>query len=79
MHGIVSSLGGGKEVNWILTHKDRADVDEGRSAPGDMADVKTLIKAWDPVFQKIVGACKECLDWKLVYRDPPPTVSGSEC
>jgi len=43
MHGIISSLGAGNEVNWVLTHKDSAAVYEGWSVPGNMEDGKALI------------------------------------
>jgi len=74
MHGFVTSLRNGKEINWVLTHKDEANIDEGWAIPGNMEDVKELLKGWDPIFQKVVDKCDECIDWKLVYRDPLPTV-----
>jgi salicylate hydroxylase len=74
MHGFVTTLRGGEEVNWVLTHKDTRDVDEGWVEPGDMTDVIALMNGWDPQFRRVVEKCEECLDWKLVYRDPLPTV-----
>jgi salicylate hydroxylase len=74
MHGFVTSLRDGKEINWVLTHRDHANVDEGWAIPGNMDDVKALMKGWDPLFRHVVDKCTECIDWKLVFRDPLPTV-----
>jgi salicylate hydroxylase len=68
LHGFVSTLRGGKDINAVLTHKDVSDVAEGWNFPGNRQDVLDTIKGWDPVFVRVWEKILNIVDWKLVYR-----------
>lgn len=79
VHFLFSTLKGGSDCCWVLTHKDEHDIDESWSFPGKLAEVIEVLRDWDPMCTKIVSKTPEekLVDWKLVYRDPLPTwVSG---
>ncbi|KAF2644096.1 FAD/NAD(P)-binding domain-containing protein [Massarina eburnea CBS 473.64] len=79
VHFLFSTVKGGKDCAWVLTHKDDHDIDESWSFPGNLDEVKELLKPWDPMCTKIISKTpeKNLVDWKLLYRDPLPTwVSG---
>ena len=73
MHCVQNTLRGGDEFNWIITHKDTADITESWSQPGDMDEVRRLVETLDPRIATAVRKTDECLDWKICYRDPIPT------
>ncbi|OCT47683.1 monooxygenase [Cladophialophora carrionii] len=73
MHCVQNTLRGGREFNWIITHKDTADVRESWSQPGDMDEVRRLVETLDPRIATAIRMTDECLDWKICYRDPIPT------
>jgi salicylate hydroxylase len=73
MHCVQNTLRGGAEFNWIITHKDTADVRESWSQPGDMDEVRRLVETLDPRIATAIRMTDECLDWKICYRDPIPT------
>src|SRR5277367_5855828 len=56
-----------------MTHKDEGDIGESWQQPGNLEDVYKLIKGWSPDLVAAVHKMKECLDWKICYRDPLPT------
>ncbi|KAF4620124.1 hypothetical protein G7Y89_g14698 [Cudoniella acicularis] len=73
-----NTLRDGDEVNWIITHKDVEDIKESWFQPGDMNAVRELVQDCDPRMKAVMEKTKECLDWKICYRDPIPTwVSNS--
>ena len=72
LHLVQNTLRGGKEFNWILTHKDDEDIKESWFQPGDMDKVRELIQDLDPQIASAIKKTKECLDWKICYRDPIP-------
>ena len=72
LHLVQNTLRGGKEFNWILTHKDDEDIKESWFQPGDMNKVRELIHDLDPQIASAIKKTKECLDWKICYRDPIP-------
>ncbi|PVH96976.1 FAD/NAD(P)-binding domain-containing protein [Periconia macrospinosa] len=79
VHFLFSTLKGGKDCCWVLTHRDEHDIDESWSFPGKISEVKKLLEPWDPMCTKIISKTPEekLVDWKLVYRDPLPNwVSG---
>ncbi|KAF2452203.1 FAD/NAD(P)-binding domain-containing protein [Karstenula rhodostoma CBS 690.94] len=79
VHFLFSTLKGGSDCCWVLTHKDEHDIDESWSFPGKLSEVKEVLRDWDPLCTKIISKTPEekLVDWKLVYRDPLPTwVSG---
>ncbi|KAF2005634.1 FAD/NAD(P)-binding domain-containing protein [Amniculicola lignicola CBS 123094] len=79
VHFLFSTLKGGSDCCWVLTHRDEADIAESWSFPGYLKDVYKVLEGWDPMCTKIVSKTPESVlvDWKLVYRDPLPTwVSG---
>ncbi|KAM7213773.1 6-hydroxynicotinate 3-monooxygenase [Rhypophila decipiens] len=73
VHFLFSTIKGGKDCCWVLTHKDEHDIDESWSFPGKVEDVFKVLEGWDPVCRAIVEKTPSLVDWKLVYRDPLPT------
>ncbi|KAK4224932.1 hypothetical protein QBC38DRAFT_484386 [Podospora fimiseda] len=73
MHVVQNTLRQGKEFNWILTHKDDGDIPESWFQPGDMNEVRKLVKDIDPEIRGIIMATGKCLDWKICYREPLKT------
>ena len=72
-HFLFSTLKGGKDCCWVLTHRDEHYIDESWSFPGKLEDVYKVLEGWDPVCKAIVEKTPSLVDWKLVYRDPLPT------
>lgn len=73
VHVVQNTLRGGEEFNWILTHKDTEDIAESWFQPGDMDQVRAIIKDLDPEIAPVLAQTEQCLDWKICYRDPIPT------
>ncbi|KAH7143449.1 hypothetical protein EDB81DRAFT_759891 [Dactylonectria macrodidyma] len=73
VHFLFSTIKGGKDCCWVLTHKDDHDIDESWSFPGKIEEVLEVLKDWDPICSAIVEKTPSVVDWKLVYRDPLPT------
>lgn len=73
VHLVQNTLRNGEEFNWILTHKDTEDIKESWFQPGDMDAVREIIADLDPRIAAAVRKTKECLDWKICYRDPIPS------
>lgn len=73
VHFLFSTLKGGSDCCWVLTHKDDADIEESWSFPGKLEDVFKVLEGWDPMCKAIVEKTPSLVDWKLVYRDPLPT------
>ncbi|KAL1850575.1 hypothetical protein Plec18170_006860 [Paecilomyces lecythidis] len=73
MHLVQNTLRDGGEFNWIITHKDTEDIKESWFQPGDMDDVRRLVKGWDPTITSAINVTPSCLDWKICYRAPLPT------
>lgn len=49
VHFIHGTSMNGKEIHWLLTHLDTADVEESWMLPGDPKDALEVVKGWDPV------------------------------
>jgi 2-polyprenyl-6-methoxyphenol hydroxylase-like FAD-dependent oxidoreductase len=76
LHFLVSSLKGGKEFNWVFTHKDDGDIEESWQFPGRVEDCLKYVEGWAPIVQEIVRATPRdarLIDHKLVFREPLPT------
>ncbi|KAB8261891.1 hypothetical protein BDV32DRAFT_157875 [Aspergillus pseudonomiae] len=75
VHLLVSTLKGGKDVCWVLTHKDASDISDRWSFPGKLTDVYKVLEGWDPVCHRIISKTPESalIDWKLIWQDPLPT------
>ncbi|OHE95098.1 hypothetical protein CORC01_09622 [Colletotrichum orchidophilum] len=71
-HFLFSTLKGGQDCSWVLTHKDDYDIDESWSFPGKIQDVFQALKGWDPICHAIVEKTPSLVDWKLMYRDALP-------
>ena len=79
VHFLFSTIKNGTDCCWVLTHRDKHDIDESWSFPGYLKDVQQVLAGWDPMCWKIVSKTPEdkLVDWKLVYRDSLPNwVSG---
>ncbi|KAK5138481.1 hypothetical protein LTR08_000067 [Meristemomyces frigidus] len=74
VHFLFSTIKGGSDCCWVLTHVDDADIEESWSFPGKLEDVYKVFDGWDPLCKRIVSKTPEekLVDWKLVYRDPLP-------
>ncbi|KAK4185717.1 6-hydroxynicotinate 3-monooxygenase [Podospora australis] len=72
-HVVQNTLRGGREFNWILTHKDDGDVPESWFQPGDMNEVRRWAADIDPNIREAIMTTEKCLDWKICYRKPLPT------
>lgn len=68
VHGLVTTVCDGAQINAVLTHKDEADIAEGWSTQGKREDVLNCIKGWDPSLVRVWEKIENILDWKLVYR-----------
>lgn len=68
MHGFVTTIRDGEEINAVLTHKDDADISEGWNVPGHREEILEAIKGWDPVFVRVWERIQNIIDWKLIYR-----------
>lgn len=75
VHLIQNTLRDGEEFNWILNRKDPSELDPDESwfHQGDMNEVREIMKTCDPRIAAAVNQTKECLDWKICYRDPIPS------
>ncbi|KAL4932106.1 uncharacterized protein BDV17DRAFT_301091 [Aspergillus undulatus] len=75
VHLLVSSLKGGKDVCWVLTHKDESTQTTPLSRPGYLPDVYAILKEWTPLCTRIVSKTPpdRLIDWKLIWQDPLPT------
>ena len=73
VHFLFSTIKGGTDCCWVLTHRDEHDIDESWSFPGKLEDVYKVLEGWDPICRAIVEKTPALVDWKLVYRDPLPT------
>ncbi|KAH7064443.1 salicylate hydroxylase [Paraphoma chrysanthemicola] len=73
VHLIQNTLRDGDEFNWIITHKDTENIAESWFQPGDMDAVRKIVSDCDPRIAAAVTKTKECLDWKICYRDPIPS------
>jgi len=69
-HVVQNTLRGGREFNWILTHRDEGDVPESWFQPGDMNEVRKLVADIDPAIREAIRSTEKCLDWKICYRKP---------
>ena len=68
LHGFVTLIRDGKEINAVLTHKDVADISEGWNFPAKREDILKAVEGWDPVFVRVWEKIQNVIDWKLVYR-----------
>ena len=79
VHAIVATIKGGKEFNWVLTHKDLSGIDESWVFPGKIEEALKCVEGWDPVIRRVIEITppESLLDWKLMFREPLPTVPFS--
>ncbi|KAK5216001.1 hypothetical protein LTR96_011014 [Exophiala xenobiotica] len=77
VHFIVFNWNKGRDMAWVLTHKDDHDIQESWSFPGCKEDVYDFLKqeAWSPILKAIVDKTPDdrIVDYKFVYRDSLPT------
>jgi salicylate hydroxylase len=68
LHGFVTTVRSGTEINAVLTHKDVANIGEGWQFPGNREEILETIRDWDPAFVRVWEKIQNIVDWKLVYR-----------
>lgn len=68
LHGFVTTIRDGTEINAVLTHKDDADISEGWNVPGKREDILEALEGWDPTLRRVWEKIDNIIDWKLVYR-----------
>ncbi|KAL4936727.1 hypothetical protein BDV06DRAFT_216444 [Aspergillus oleicola] len=75
VHLLVSSLKAGKDICWVLTHKDPTNTTTPLSRPGHFPDVYKILSEWDPLCSRIISKTPpdRLVDWKLLWQDPLPT------
>ncbi|KAM3506530.1 hypothetical protein MY11210_007522 [Beauveria gryllotalpidicola] len=77
LHMIVYTWNKGRDIGWVLTHKDTQDIGESWSFPGNKADVLACLAQGG--FEKRLSSVVEAtpaanlVDYKLVWRDPLAT------
>jgi 2-polyprenyl-6-methoxyphenol hydroxylase-like FAD-dependent oxidoreductase len=78
VHAIVATIKRGKEFNWVLTHRDESGIDESWVFPGKVEDALKCVEGWDPIIRRVIEITppEALLDWKLMFREPLPTVSS---
>lgn len=74
LHGLIYSWNKGRDLGWVLTHKDDGDITEGWSFPGKVEDVMAYLDetGFPELFKEVVRITppKNLLDYKLVWRGP---------
>ncbi|KAJ9149913.1 Salicylate hydroxylase [Pleurostoma richardsiae] len=77
LHMIVYTWNKGKDLGWVLTHKDDADIGESWSFKGNIQDVLQCLKEgnFEPKLHEIVRNTppENLVDYKLVWREPIDT------
>ncbi|GME23743.1 salicylate hydroxylase [Neofusicoccum parvum] len=76
LHGIIYTWNRGKDIGWVLTHKDDHDIGESWSFPGRKEDVLGYLdNGWNERFKEAVRQTpeKQLVDYKLVWREPLTT------
>ncbi|XWX01645.1 hypothetical protein V2A60_009673 [Cordyceps javanica] len=74
LHMVVYTWNHGKDIGWVLTHKDTEDIGESWSFPGKREDVLACLTqgGFESKLFEVVKATPETniVDYKLVWRDP---------
>ncbi|TQV95289.1 monooxygenase [Cordyceps javanica] len=74
LHMVVYTWNHGKDIGWVLTHKDTEDIGESWSFPGKKEDVLACLTqgGFESKLFEVVKATPETniVDYKLVWRDP---------
>ncbi|OTA85446.1 hypothetical protein M434DRAFT_377095 [Hypoxylon sp. CO27-5] len=77
LHGLIYSWNKGRDLGWVLTHKDEGDITESWSFPGKVEDVISYLDAagFPEQFKEVVrqSPAKNLVDYKLVWRGPIAT------
>ncbi|KAK1766025.1 MAK1-like monooxygenase [Phialemonium atrogriseum] len=77
LHMIIYTWNKGRDLGWVLTHKDTADIGESWSFPGKKEDVFACLAegGFEQKLVEVVKATPEehLVDYKLVWRDPLKT------
>lgn len=74
LHGLIYSWNKGRDMGWVLTHKDDEDMKESWSFPGKKEDVIACLDegGFPEVFKEVVRLtpADRVVDYKLVWRGP---------
>ncbi|KAM3501690.1 hypothetical protein MY10362_005362 [Beauveria mimosiformis] len=77
LHMIVYTWNKGRDIGWVLTHKDTQDIGESWSFPGKKSDVLACLAqgGFEQRLSSVVEATpsSNLVDYKLVWRDPLST------
>ncbi|KAL5329615.1 hypothetical protein ACEPPN_003130 [Leptodophora sp. 'Broadleaf-Isolate-01'] len=77
VHMIVYTWNKGRDIGWVLTHKDEKDIGESWSEPGDKDETLAFLEkgGFEEVLKEIVRQTptEKLVDFKLVWRDPITT------
>ncbi|CAK7235800.1 hypothetical protein SEUCBS140593_009403 [Sporothrix eucalyptigena] len=77
LHMLIYTWNKGKDLGWVLTHKDDQDIGESWSFPGKVEDVLQCLEegGFEQKLFEVVKATppKRLVDYKLVWRDPLKT------
>ncbi|EXJ72487.1 uncharacterized protein A1O5_04992 [Cladophialophora psammophila CBS 110553] len=77
LHAIIYTWNKGRDLGWVLTHKDSADIGESWSFSGRIEDVLKCIDegGFEQKLREVVLATPESrlVDYKLVWRQPLTT------
>ncbi|KAF3010532.1 hypothetical protein E8E14_010419 [Neopestalotiopsis sp. 37M] len=80
LHFIIYSWNKGRDLGWILTHKDDYNIQESWSFPGNKEDVIAYLDEGNFIEQlkEVVRLTpdEQLIDYKLVWRDPLKTWRG---
>jgi 2-polyprenyl-6-methoxyphenol hydroxylase-like FAD-dependent oxidoreductase len=77
LHGLIYSWNKGRDLGWVLTHKDDHDIGESWSFPGSLDDVMADLEkgSFCELFKEVVRLTprERLVDYKLVWRAPLET------
>ncbi|KAI8296282.1 FAD-dependent monooxygenase roqM [Colletotrichum sp. SAR 10_98] len=77
LHGLIYSWNKGRDLGWVLTHKDDHDIGESWSFPGKKQDVMACLDegGFCELFKEVVRLTPDenLVDYKLVWRSPLKT------
>lgn len=71
MHVVAYTMRAGEVYNLVLLTPDDLPADVSKSE-GDIEEMRSRFKGWDPLLQKFLKQVKEVAKWKLMYLETLP-------